>query len=247
MRAGRVIGLTLTGALLTAGLAFAAGPQGVGPHCRLGDRMAQNLGLSETQKAQVKGICERYAGELRQLWRDERAARAARRARAQELHSRMQAEIERVLTPEQRQKLQQMRADRYRNEWRLGVRPDRYRNEWWRGVRPDRYRGEWRRGPVPGARRGPGKLARQLGLTPEQREKVRAVWAAHREELRALMRDARAQGASRDAIRQRMIALREKVAAEVRPILTPEQREKLQALVERWKERAKGQPVPPKS
>jgi len=103
------------------------------PAARL-ERMADRLGLTQQQRDSVRGIVDRYRPQTRQLsdrMRDNRqqlrtamreaqpdAAQVQKLAQAQGdlvaerivLHSKMRAEIDQVLTPEQRQQLQNRRG-----------------------------------------------------------------------------------------------------------------------------------------
>lgn len=73
-----------------------------------------------------------------------------------------------------------------------------------------------------GARRnGPlVQLTRSLDLTPEQRAQVLPIVAQAGPQIRAIRQEAR----------QKVVAVREATMAQVRPILTPEQQQKLDAL-----------------
>jgi len=66
-------------------------------------------------------------------------------------------------------------------------------------------------------------MSRTLGLTPEQRQKIDQIMTAHEEERRQLMERCAPDGQS----------LREKVDAEIRAVLTPEQQKKFDALPRR--------------
>ena len=83
----------------------------------------------------------------------------------------------------------------------------------------------------PDGRAGPGgifgalgeRLADELDLSAEQKEKVRAVFESHREEMRAIREEARAGGPDRQDVRDRMRAIRETLREELRAVLTEEQ------------------------
>jgi Spy/CpxP family protein refolding chaperone len=212
LAATRTLIFAAAGAVLAASLAYGAGqPEGKRVQPRV--CLTQRLELTEAQKKQIEGICTKYRGEMKKL-REGKGDRQQGREQARELRRKMRAEIHRVLTPAQREKLQS-----YRSEWRKGALRDR------------------------GLRRGQAmmdRMTRELALTPAQREKVREVYRAHREEIRALAKDVRAQGGDRQQLRQRAQALREKLVAGVRAELTPQQQQKLQALVRRWERGPRG-------
>lgn len=77
-------------------------------------------------------------------------------------------------------------------------------------------------------------LRRELRLTPDQTEKVRAILAAKRPAFRALRRENA----------ERMAALREEVDAEIAPLLDDAQKARQAEFRARWKTRVKD-PSPP--
>ncbi len=105
---------------------------------RGGMRLFRELNLSDAQKQQANAIIERYKEstkaqreEMRQLHQQKQTATGAVDTQAQaraetlrnelrETHKRMQDELLTILTPDQRAKLEQLKADRKarREEWR---------------------------------------------------------------------------------------------------------------------------------
>jgi hypothetical protein len=91
------------------------------------------------------------------------------------------------------------------------------------GDRGDRGPRDFGPGTV-GSRRGGGppprvlaeRLAKDLGLTPEQQTKIEAVLTASREHVESLQRD----------VRQRFDAEQRNLRDEIRKVLTPEQQQK---------------------
>ncbi|GEM_PF-4944038 len=101
----------------------------------------------------------------------------------------------------------------------------------------------------------PGALLAGLNLTEQQRELVRSILVGHKEEIQALVRETReAQRAFREGLaagkdpadlkpaydraseaRWKMLLLRNRIAAEIKQILTPEQQEKLERRIRRIK------------
>ena len=70
-------------------------------------------------------------------------------------------------------------------------------------------------------------LTEKLSLTPEQQEKVKAVYARTVEKLKAMRGD---KALSEDARRQQFTEMRRAEFQEIQAILTPEQQEKMKAL-----------------
>lgn len=71
-------------------------------------RIANELGLTEQQKAQIKGIFEAHRAKVQAL-KQSNATPEAKRTQRMELMKEMHAQIEGVLTPEQREKAAQIR------------------------------------------------------------------------------------------------------------------------------------------
>jgi Spy/CpxP family protein refolding chaperone len=74
----------------------------------------------------------------------------------------------------------------------------------------------------------------QLGLSEEQREKARQILERHRPELEAVLRETF----------PRMRGIGEQIEREIREILTPEQRARLDELKSRWPPGPPGMPGP---
>jgi Spy/CpxP family protein refolding chaperone len=81
-----------------------------------------------------------------------------------------------------------------------------------------------------------GFLAARLDLSPAQRESLRAVLERHRASAEA----------ERRAYLERMRPQRDSMAAEIRALLTPEQREQFERLSRRWSRRGAGREPPPR-
>lgn len=76
---------------------------------RRGQRMAEELGLSADQKAQIKAINQSYRPQLDALRDDQALSREQRREKAKALNQEREAKVDAILTPEQRTKAQAMR------------------------------------------------------------------------------------------------------------------------------------------
>lgn len=75
-------------------------------------------------------------------------------------------------------------------------------------------------------------LTDKLSLTPEQQEKVKAVYAKNVDKLKAMRED---KSLSEDAKREKFSEMRKSEMQEIQAMLTPEQREKMKEL---FRERA---------
>ncbi|MFZ5497107.1 MAG: Spy/CpxP family protein refolding chaperone [Verrucomicrobiota bacterium] len=90
------------------------------------DRMAEELGLSDEQKAKMKEIGEQERAALEALKADTSLAKEVRRAKAQEIREKYRAQRHAVLTPEQQAKAEKMREKRGKMRDRLEKRQDRH-------------------------------------------------------------------------------------------------------------------------
>jgi Spy/CpxP family protein refolding chaperone len=72
------------------------------------DVMAEKLGLNDDQKAAMRDLDEQYASSMREL-RSSTTDREQMRAKAEELNANRDARLKHLLTPEQFEKLMEMR------------------------------------------------------------------------------------------------------------------------------------------
>lgn len=84
--------------------------QGMGQCQGMQQQIADKLGLTEDQKAQIKTIVEKYREQIRQVMQSS-LTQDEKRTQAQALRQEMRGAIEQVLTPEQREKARQMLAN----------------------------------------------------------------------------------------------------------------------------------------
>lgn len=80
----------------------------------------------------------------------------------------------------------------------------------------------------PGGQRGDqlARLKQELGLTEEQIEKLKPIFAEQAKEIQAIRKEA-GEGADRAALREKMQAVREKYKPQIEAVLTEEQKAKL--------------------
>lgn len=204
MKTTRIALMAGMGALLAAGIVFAAAASSGHAYRGRGERLAQALGLTDAQKAQIRPILEKYRPQFRAL-RSEKLAPEAKGARFADLRTKMQAEIAPILTQQQRDKVAQMRQ----------------------------ARANGRCGRHSGFRRHAGRrIAQALQLTPDQQQKIQGIVAAHRSDIRSIVAQVRAGKLDRTQAHARIKSIREETKTQVESVLTPEQQQKLQALRE---------------
>lgn len=86
---------------------------------RMGDRLAEALGLNDDQKAKMKAIGDQERSEMQALRADTALAKEDRRAKAQAIHEKYKAQRDALLTPEQKAKADQFR-EKGRERWEKG-------------------------------------------------------------------------------------------------------------------------------
>ncbi|MGQ9524049.1 MAG: hypothetical protein ACUVTZ_04325 [Armatimonadota bacterium] len=161
------------------------------------EQLVQRLSLTEQQKAKLKPIVDEYSARMRRLRQETPAGpELERRAEATVLEFRKR--VQEILTPEQRQRFEQMTA-----------------------------RGARLLGPLGNV----GTLSQRLQLTAEQRKRVAAVVEKAREEAYKLREQARSAGLTREQVGQRAQDLRNRLAGQIRPLLTKEQRVRFDRMV----------------
>ena len=78
-------------------------------------------------------------------------------------------------------------------------------------------------------------MTEKLSLTPEQQEKVKAVYAKNVDTLKAMRED---KSLSEEAKREKFAEMRRSELQEIQAVLTPEQQEKMKAMAKEMRERA---------
>ncbi len=89
---------------------------------RMGEHLAEELGLTADQKAKWQAIGEQERSELRALRDDKSLSKEDRRAKGKAIHEKYRAQRDAILTPEQRAKADKLRE---RAEQRRERREDR--------------------------------------------------------------------------------------------------------------------------
>jgi len=223
--------LSVLGLALLAGLAIAAtsaqpapapattGPDG--PRDEFRARLVEKLGLSADQQKQIDDLRARQRTELQALNDNNALAPEARREQGRAIVENYRAQMHAVLTPDQ-----QKQADEWRARWAL--------NPHGPGPGP-RFGPEARRGPamqrppanplaiVAMADRIKDRMAENLQLTEEQRDKLEHLGRAYRAEQRELAK---------------------KHLDEMRAVLTPEQQKKAEEMKQHFRHGSGAQPGP---
>ena len=174
-----------------------------GPH---GAEMMDELGLSDEQKTQVQTLRDAHRKEMQAL---RASGERPNPEKMEQLFAAHREQIEKILTPEQREKMAVWHGPMMgrRGGWGKG------------GPMMDRRDGRGKGGPMMGGRRGIGRRPfAQLDLSDEQREQVRSLQEKQRDAVHELMKKQR----------EAMQALTKKHREAMEKVLTKEQRTALE-------------------
>jgi hypothetical protein len=168
------------------------------------DELTQSLGLSEVQRAAIQEL----------------VARSADRANEPGAAWYAAAELQAILSSEQIAAL----------DSRLATARGRVRMEHGERSATRDGSGERSRAGSRSSERMPGGARGYawLDLTEEQQTQIQAVLESHRTEFQALREELRDSDLSRDEMRSRAEAVHEAIRAEIEPLLTQDQRDRLQ-------------------
>jgi Spy/CpxP family protein refolding chaperone len=75
------------------------------------DKMAKELGLTDDQKSQMKTIHQDARKQAQAIKNDSSLSADQKKAKMKELHEQTMAKSEAILTPEQKQKMEQLKAE----------------------------------------------------------------------------------------------------------------------------------------
>jgi len=163
-------------------------------------RMTEHLGLSADQTAKVKEINLRYAEKAKAAFADKTDGDKAKAKEAHKaLRDQHQAELKKVLTPDQAAKWEQMKADKMD---RKGKGPGRDLD------------------PAEHAERQTVRMTEDLGLSADQSAKVKAINQKYAEKAKA---DHDSANGDKTKMKEARKANRAEHDAELKKVLTKEQ------------------------
>ncbi len=165
---------------------------------RQSDRMKKELSLDDVQTKAIAAINEEYTVKRAEIFRDSKLSQEAKREKLGALHKERQSAIEKVLTPEQTQKMADLRKQRMeRHASRKHVRHE------------DRAT----------------RMQKDLSLTDDQTAKIKAIDKQFGEKFRTLRSDSTL---AKEDFRNKAHELRKEHRKETKSVLTQEQYEKWQ-------------------
>ena len=189
----------LLGLMIVSTIVFAQGK--VDPAERLArqsERMKKELSLDDVQTKAIAAINEEYAVKRAEVFRDSKLSKEEKKEKLSALHKEKESAINKVLTPEQTQKLADLRKQRMeKHASRKHVRHD------------DRAT----------------RMQKDLSLTDEQTSKIKAIDEEFGEKFRTLRSDSTL---AKDDFRNKAMELRKEYKKETKSVLTQEQYEKWQ-------------------
>ena len=77
-----------------------------------GERIAKELNLTQEQQTQMKAIREKYAPQRKAIAQDANIPGPQKREKMQSLRKQIDEEIDKILTPEQKTKMEQLKKER---------------------------------------------------------------------------------------------------------------------------------------
>lgn len=167
----------------------------------------KKLDLTADQQNRIKTINENFRNQMKSLKDQTGLSEAEKRSRRESLQKQHVADIQAVLTAEQRAKAENMKKD-----WKQDKKE--YKRD-----SMNHHRGD--RGMHQGKK---GDFAKDLNLTAEQKAKLEAIRAENKTKLEALRAD---NSLTKEQKRAKMQELMKAQQEQMKAILTPEQLEKM--------------------
>lgn len=168
-------------------------------------KMTRFLGLSEEQQVKIKPILEEKLKGMQAVHADKNLTRDQRRAKMQELRTKLHDQLKPILTPEQNSKIAAMWTKTgHHCKGRKGHENWGHHGKHFR-MDPSKHL---------------AKMTACLGLSAEQQAKIKPILEENYKQKQALQADTTL---TRDQRRAKMQELRVQLHEKVTPILTPEQ------------------------
>ncbi|MHC1696740.1 MAG: hypothetical protein AB9919_01485 [Geobacteraceae bacterium] len=167
--------------------------------------MAKCLGLSEDQKAKVKPILEENFKEKQAVFADTNLTRDQRRAKMQELRTKLHDQVKPLLTTEQNSKVAEMwKTKGHHGKGKHGC------------MKPGHHGKDFRMDPTKHLER----MTACMGLSTDQQGKIKPILEENFKAKQALRAD---NTLTKDQRQAKMQELRVKLHDQIKPLLTPEQ------------------------
>ena len=172
----------------------------------------KELNLTPDQKAKLKTLHEEQKKEMQALKSDKKANKDERKA----IHEKYKAQMESILTADQKQQLAKMKEDRKASKKNGSFMKDR----------KFRHDGDSTRMGDKGRFKKGADLSKELGLTATQQEQMTKIRAEYSSQFKALRND---NSLSKDQKKDKMQELRKAQMDKMKTVLTPEQMNKMKS------------------
>lgn len=182
-------------------------------------KMAQELGLTAEQKAEMKRIHEAEKNELEALKNDKTLSKEQAIAARKAIHEKYRTQFKNVLTDEQQKKAASLKGHKEHHE--MGKDSGHHK-----AAAPKNARAVHREGARKdmGQKPSQDKMEAELNLTAEQKNKIAASREAFKTQAESIKKD---ESLTREQKQASMRSLSEKQREEFRSILTAEQKQRL--------------------
>jgi protein CpxP len=203
--AAAALGLAMTLTIIQRAAAQGPPPEQGDGRPGMGDRLAQELGLTADQQTKMRQVMEQNRAQMKALRDDQSLSQEDRMAKMRALRQAEKTQMDAILTPEQKQKMESMRENHPGG--------------------PGMGHGEGGMGP---GGMNPGEhLAKELNLTQDQQSKVSAIFKQNEQQMRAIHDDKSLSPEDRHA---KMQQIHESMKSQMNGVLTSEQQQKFAQL-----------------
>lgn len=206
----------LLASLLAISILMGAAQAQVGPkkpQAKQKQQMALNqINLTPAQKAQVQTIRQQEKQELKQLTQNDKMTLGEFKAKRKEIRHKYQAQFKSVLTPQQNAKLGKLRSVQHNN-----LLANRYRERL--NKRFDQRQ----------------KLAKELNLTEDQKERMASMRESFRTKVQAVRTD---KNLTQEQKRAKVQDLTKQQKEQMKTVLTQDQIQKMESHLKQQKKNA---------
>jgi Spy/CpxP family protein refolding chaperone len=173
----------------------------------------KELNLSADQKAKLKTLHEAEKKEMQALKTEKNKNKEERKA----IHEKYQAQMESILTADQKQQLAKMKEERMASRKNGSFRKDG----------KFRHNGDSTRMGDKGRINKRADFSKELGLTATQQEQMTKIRAEYSSQFQALRND---NSLTKDQKKDKMQELRKAQMEKMKTVLTPEQMDKMKSM-----------------
>lgn len=190
------------------------------------DQAMQKLNLTDAQKTQMKTIMENQRSEMQSL-KNSNLPKDQQQEKRKAIQEKYHTQMQTILTPEQKQQMDQMRAQR------SGKMAEKGKADW-KGGRKGMAAGKGAKTGHGMRAMGNGKMAQELNLTDAQKQQMEQVRTDFRTKMQAIRSN---NSLSAEQKKEQMKTLMNQQKEQTKAILTPEQVQKMESFRKEKKNR----------